>query len=476
MGPWAFRHEAAVPALAVLGYKDAGAPGAHTAMRTFTLSLLFGALLACGRTNLPCEPLTCAGCCDALGTCRPGDVNEECGASAKACVVCAKGATCTGGLCLGQAPATGGGGAMGGGRAGGGSGGAGGGVEPTARTIAARTFVPDVMIVLDRSGSMLQPEDPTSPACRGCTTSCPPGCQTRAGAVQAALGDFLMRNGGAPEARLGLVQFPSNASCGAPTAASPAVPDSDDGSVLAMHASAAASQLGTATFSGGTPTSLAVRFAANEPTLTADARREHFLFLVTDGLPNCNPSNAATCMAPQACRCTIGTGCVGQNCTTGCLDRQATLDALVFARQRGVRTVVVGLGPEPATMEGVALFNELAEAGELPLSCPGGSALECDSRNVCLPDRTCARKFSRDVASGVARLEALIRPSRRCRYVLEEAVAQAPGLEVRVNGLVVPRGSDGWQPDGTRALRFGGSVCALLLANTSAPVAVTLFP
>ncbi len=50
----------------------------------------------------PCSASTCAGCCDAAGTCQPGTTTKQCGASGKACEACAgPQATCAqpGGYC-----------------------------------------------------------------------------------------------------------------------------------------------------------------------------------------------------------------------------------------------------------------------------------------------------------------------------------------------------------------------------------------
>lgn len=446
-------------------------------LRTFTLTSLLALSTACGRTTLPCEPLTCAGCCDAFGSCQSGLANEECGANAKACVYCARGATCTQGVCLGgTAAGAAGGGSTGGGSAGGGSaaGGGGGGFAPSPRAVDARSFAPDLMLVVDRSGSMLQPLDPRDPMCRGCTNACPPGCLTRQRALLTAMDRFLSGDGAG--ARVGLTLYPSNASCGGPSMASPPVPQSDDASVLAMNASAAAAQLRASSFSGGTPTSLALRFAAADAPLTTDARREHLMLLVTDGLPNCNAMNAATCMQPQACRCTIGAGCVGQNCTLGCLDRQASLDALTLAKSKDVSTFVLAFGADAATVEGVQLFNDLAIAGGRPLRCPQGGVSECGAGNACFADGTCARVFSNELAAGLARVGDAVRQSRACRFVLAEPVALDPKLEARVNGLVIMKAALGWQPEKPDVVRFFGPACELLLGAPGTPVTFALLP
>lgn len=342
-------------------------------------------------------------------------------------------------------------------------------------SVGAKTYVPDALLVVDRSGSMAQPLNPNDPACRGCMANCPAGCLTRGGAMVSALERVLTTS--PTPARFGLVLYPTNASCGPPTMAVPPVPMSDDASVLAMMASATLTQLRSTTFSGGTPTGPALHFAGAEPGLTADARREHFMVLVTDGLPNCNPMNPATCANAQACRCTI-TACSGMNCTIGCLDRQNTLDAVASASARDVRTLVVAFSNEvtgnPAT---VALFDELARAGDAPLSCTARSGNECGANNPCLVDGTCTRKFSTELTAGASRVADVLRRSGACRWVLDQPVARSGQLRVQVNGLSVARGPEGFEAESDDVVRFGGAVCAQLAApGASVPVAFALQP
>ncbi|MCU0700463.1 MAG: adventurous gliding motility lipoprotein CglB [Myxococcaceae bacterium] len=431
------------------------------ALSTLAIAVTF--LPACGRTNLPCLPETCSGCCDVFDTCRPGTAFDECGASGAACVTCASGATCQRGRCLGSGA---GGGSAGGGSSGGGAmaggGIAGGAAGGSGLSLSARRVAPDVVLVVDRSGSMSQPLMPMDPACRMCMGgTCPPGCLTRGRQLQQSVAGFTATV--SDVARLGLVLFPSNASCGGPSATAVPLPLGDDPSDLQMNADAVAVQVRMTTFGGGTPTSLALRFAADLPALSADPAREHFLVLVTDGPPNCNPMNANTCMTPSACRCTIAGGaCSGANCVVGCLDRQATLDAVALARGREIQTLVVGVGPDVVAADSLDVFNGLAQAGGYPLSCPAGGLNECGAGNACLGDRTCERKFAADLPTGLARVGTILRRSAACRYALQVAVADASALEVKVNGLVVPPGPDGWQLENASTVRLGGSVCTLL--------------
>lgn len=61
----------------------------------------------------PCEAGSCTGCCDSSGTCRPGNLNTQCGAAGAACAACEDSQSCVSQTCgapLGGGTGTGGGG------------------------------------------------------------------------------------------------------------------------------------------------------------------------------------------------------------------------------------------------------------------------------------------------------------------------------------------------------------------------------
>ena len=117
------------------------------------------------------------------------------------------------------------------------------------------------------------------------------------------------------------------------------------------------------------------------------------------------------------------------------------------------------------------VFNAMAVAGGRPLRCT-----ECGAGNGCLPDGTCARKFSNELSVGVSRVGDAARKSGTCRFVLDEAVALQAQLEVTVNGLVVGRGPDGWQAEKPDVVRFGDTICGRLSSTPSTQVTFTLMP
>ncbi len=95
------------------------------AMLSFVAGLALALFPGCGPKQA-CDATSCAsGCCDAEGTCRPGNTVPACGVGARACVACQGAQSCELGACVGSG--TGGGGATGGGSGGGSATGGGGG-------------------------------------------------------------------------------------------------------------------------------------------------------------------------------------------------------------------------------------------------------------------------------------------------------------------------------------------------------------
>ncbi|MBI3185675.1 MAG: hypothetical protein HYZ28_26345 [Myxococcales bacterium] len=101
-------------------------------MRRLALPVLIALASAAGcdfTGKPPCNPSTCAGCCDAKGDCQPGIITTACGRAASQCVACLELQTCQLGFCT--VIGTGGG-------AGGGGGGSDGGCQPTTCQQAAK--------------------------------------------------------------------------------------------------------------------------------------------------------------------------------------------------------------------------------------------------------------------------------------------------------------------------------------------------
>jgi hypothetical protein len=295
--------------------------------------------------------------------------------------------------------------------AGGGAGGAGSrGGGDALKDAGAIELVPkaEVLLLIDKSFSM---NSPIIPGCSG------GACQTRVRELKTGVTQALATI--PADMRFGLAFFPdpnapvsfSPGGC-APTRSAavpfPARDISDDDtarlSAVTTEVSRQIQSLGIdIPVSGGSPTSLSLRFASELFDLT-DSRRD-VIVLVTDGLPNCNPSNPLSCASmppPPLDQCSLNSvpnpttanNCVGEYCNAGYFDLAATLQVLSDLRSRGVSTVVIGLGSDVvASTQTVEAFNAMAVAGGLNRSCPNGTDAECGAGGTCSMNRMCLRQF-----------------------------------------------------------------------------------
>jgi hypothetical protein len=281
-----------------------------------------------------------------------------------------------------------------GGFAGGAGGGAGGGSAAKGR--------PNVMLLLDRSGSMAAPL-PGGTTCASCQfPMCnESACPTRMGAVRAGLSSFLATQG--TQARLGLTVYPGDNLCGAPRAdqqLSRINPANDSPPELQLLANRIKTAIESQTVGGGTPTGPALRFVGTITELN-DPLRDDYVVLLTDGLPNCNAMNPNVCTNPQACRCTLSGGNCGMTindadlanfCRRGCLDQTGTVAEVMALRGREIRTIVIGFGAELTTGDGFLALSAMANAGGWVRKCQ--NAADCDTGDTCdNSTRSCGRPF-----------------------------------------------------------------------------------
>lgn len=364
-------------------------------------------------------------------------------------------------------------------------------VEPLAisqttqtKNVVGRQFKPNLMILLDKSGSMAFPVNVANPACpAGCgnSTACPPNCPTRISELRSAMNTFLSSNGDV--ARMGLTIYPAASdSCGASGASEVLVPvnQSDDiTSDLQMTASQINARIQTQAVVGGTPTAGSLLYAGSLPALN-DPLRQDFVLLLTDGLPNCNGVNPNHCGNMTTCRCTLAScGTPGSAfCMKGCLDKDGSIAAVVNLKQRDIRTIVVGFGADfGATGDGPEVLNAMAEAGGFAKACPnltdaecGGAAGSCDkSIGVCVQKFYQASNAT-DLAKTLADISASIGADSICKYALDAAPSDPRFISVIVNGTTTLTGLDTWEyAAGTIELK--GKLCDQVKAATpQAPV------
>jgi hypothetical protein len=266
------------------------------------------------------------------------------------------------------------------------------GQDTTEREIVAKAAKPNIMLLVDKSGSMNLPVNDTG-TCTSCGGSTEPlcdetACPTRIRDLREAMVSFLQANGSI--ARFGVSFYPDDQSCGIAQddTIDPGVPVStsadvdselqtDANAVAARIAAVQAGTLGSSNSTGGgTPTGASIQTVAEDPQLNTTAR-DDFILLLTDGLPNCNPQHES-----QVPECTCASGGI---CPTGsklaCLDLNGTVGKITAAReQRGIRTIVIGFGND--TLGGAPTLNAMAEAGGFTRQCNADA--DCGAGDVCL--------------------------------------------------------------------------------------------
>lgn len=360
------------------------------------------------------------------------------------------------------------------------------------KLIKSKALKPNIMMLVDNSGSMLDPLNSSDPACVGCTpASCPAACPTRIKEMKSAMNTFLTTS--ASVGRLGLSIYPTlmqGSSCTPATAIDqqfPAPTANDDGTeaTLTSQGIAINTRIQALSPQGGTPTGLSLRFVGDYAGLNdVNDQRDDFVLLLTDGLPNCNPQNPnnlcgcqpGNCSAPQvtACGCTNLTGgCTNAgHCTLSCLDQDNSVEAVRALRMKGIKTIVVGFGADLASGAGPAVLNALAKEGGFPRACPNGTDAECGAGNTCnTTDKVCSQSFYQ-AANGAELATALTNISNllggdACTYTLSEQPSDRRYLAVVMDNAVLAEGADTYSYDyGTSKVTFIGAACQKILRST----------
>jgi hypothetical protein len=373
-------------------------------------------------------------------------------------------------------------------------------VEPLAisqttetRRIEARERKPNLMLLVDTSGSMTAPADPSLAACKRnnvvCgddTFQCPisSGCDTRWSALQKAMGDFLGSSG--TVARLGLTTYPSDDYCGSTGSVAIPLPtaDKEDDATLAANAKSVLTEIQSIkTYKaasndrvpvGGTPTALSLEYVGGLQELqTAD--RSDFVVVLTDGLPNCN-AQFPTPHPNAGCFCTLQDGCEYAP-EDGCLDKNASVAAVQKLRAKDIKTIVIGFGADfnsanESGRQGAATLNAMAIAGGFDRTCKVD--LDCGAGDTC--DRAaglCNRRFYQ--AGNRAELVTALRQIGErvgvnpclLTFDAEELPTSDDLIVVYLNNERLDPGPNTWNLSGD-TIQFTGSVCDRLRESTPA--------
>lgn len=373
--------------------------------------------------------------------------------------------------------------------------------QTTDKTIvASKRLKPNVMLLVDNSGSMLLPTDPNAAGCPppvggnpGCGTSgnlCPGTCPTRISELKSAMATFLQTSG--TIARLGATIYPIDPVCGASTNIDVQLPvptGTDDGTDAAL--TAAANQVNALIQSrnpaGGTPTGSSLDFLGTYGGINDSADfRDDFVLLLTDGLPNCNEQNpnqlcgcGTNCTVAQqtSCACTTaGTPPCGSStlCARGCLDQDGAVNAVKRLRQKGIRTIVVGFGADLASGTGPIVLNAMAREGGFARECPNSTDAECGGMagSCNTTTKQCSTSFFQ-AANGTELAAALRKISESfqgdpCEFTLSARPSDPRYLSVVINDQSIAEGSMTYRYDpNSNKVTFLGALCTQLNASTT---------
>ena len=316
----------------------------------------------------------------------------------------------------------------------GGTGGSGGGIDntPDALNCGVENFAlqpglpPDLMIVLDRSGSMSDP--PGS------------GGASKWMQVTGALDATVMQL--QSQIKFGLEYFPTDSDC---AVAAPDVP------VGPNSGAAIAASIGAHMPDGLTPTADAIHNATVSLMSVGDQNPKYIL-LATDGDPTCsqtyNPNTTCTCPSgytTMGTQCCIMTLCVP--CTDVGGDPEADAKTAVSeAAQSGVHTFVVGVATD-TTSE--ATLNDLAMRGMEPR--PNGPPYYYLVTN------------QQDLVTTINMIAGQI---ISCSFMLQMVPPYPDQVTITANGQTVPRDPthmSGWDyGPGMNSIQFYGSYCQSL--------------
>jgi hypothetical protein len=313
----------------------------------------------------------------------------------------------------GPAPKPGGGGGDDGGDDGGGGGpdAASCGAQMTQIGVVNNGDPPDLLVVLDRSGSM-----------SGFPPSFPPIFTSKWDIMKTGLKTVVM----AKEANIkfGLMEFPSDDNCGNDTNAEVAIGLSSAAGFNSYYTARGPG--------GGTPAHLSLQGALTYyNTLPVNPAGRYVLF-ATDGAPNCGGGDP--------------------NIETP----TETVDAVKALFQAGIKTFVLGFGFGAFSPP---VLNDAAQAGGVPK--PGGANKFYEANNQAELDMALAA-----ISGGV------IVPT--CDFKLQSLPPDPNNVTVTINGVPIPRSSmhtDGWDyyPD-AMTITFFGSACTTIKGGAQTDV------
>lgn len=243
--------------------------------------------------------------------------------------------------------------------------------------VQGRSLPPKVMIVVDKSGSMLESADGTGFPCSDDGTISGNYVRNKPCKWNDLLEAFVTGTDGAEgflrananaASEWGLIAFPTGEECGTGTV----IEDLGENNIEKVITG-----LNNISPIGGTPSATTLLEVLKNPKMTThEPGRERVVMFLTDGLPTCNTANANRCdqcLASGTCLdANDPSGCFAQwdDCHFpdfghGCLDETGLEDAIKQLRDAGILTFVIGFGKDTGTGVANRVLNRAAEAGGL---------------------------------------------------------------------------------------------------------------
>jgi len=272
--------------------------------------------------------------------------------------------------------------------------------------VFAKLFLPsNIMLLIDKSGSMADPVNPgkdvdgnddtecTPGNCNSDSRSCKPVCSTRINELRYAMREFLnesLGEGFRPLGKFGLTLFPRDDSGNASNSVQFAFATSDEDAALRDGITDIQEHIFNKLYNSyengwpvyaGTPTGASLKFLLDNVSELKDASRKNFILLLTDGLPNSNPGSDENdeelgyCQDSRQCVCTLSPIACSSSCSrNNCLDQNGTVSVIEELRKHGIKTIVVGFGEDAMDdVDGIAMkvLNAMAKAGGDVRKCGG---------------------------------------------------------------------------------------------------------
>jgi len=276
---------------------------------------------------------------------------------------------------------------------------------------------PDILIVLDKSGSMN--DDPaTGMTCN--TAGCTKWDQTTAALMQVLTATDANVNWG-----LKFFASPNGGTCGVNAGA--------DVAIAANNANRINTSIGGQMPSSSTPTRTA-EAAAAAYLGTVNDQNPKFILLATDGLPNCAPN------------------CSGNACQNS--DMAGAVQAVTDAATAGFPTFVVGIATSSDPMSDATL-TQMANAGGKPRMGTPSYYPVMNQQDL------------------VDALNAIVVVAGTCTFTIPmppNSDTDTTHIGVTVNGTEIPQDpnhANGWDFSGTNQVVVYGSSCNAIMAGTA---------